>query len=375
VPPIDLLIPELFASEGGIQIYSRTLIRALRRIRPEQPLRVFIRNDHRRHLPPDPTPGIAWHACRGSSLCLAATLLNAARCARPRLLLSTHPNFAPLQWLHHRLTGAPSWCSAHGIDVWTLQPGPRRWALARLQQLLPVSRFTADSLRQQLGVRCPELALLPNCFDPQRFSPGPRPAHLLRRYHLQPQQPLILTLSRLSVHDRYKHIDALIDAMPALLRQWPDLRLLIAGSGDLRPSLEQQARQLGLEGSVLFSGRLDDQELADHYRLASLFALPSEKEGFGIVFLEALGCGLPVLAGNRDGSVDPLADGRFGLLVDPRQPLAPPLSALLAGQGQDLWFQPQQLSGAVAEQFGFDAYCQRLDHLLAALPAAAQALP
>lgn len=85
-----------------------------------------------------------------------------------------------------------------------------------------------------------------------------------------------------------------------------------------------------------------------------------------IVFLEALGCGLPVLAGNRDGSRDPLADGRFGLLVDPDQPLAPHLRVLLERRGPQLWFDPAGLSQAVAERFAFPAFCRRLDQLLAA---------
>lgn len=77
---------------------------------------------------------------------------------------------------------------------------------------------------------------------------------------------------------------------------------------------------------MLLTGHIADAELADHYRLATPFALPSEREGFGIVFLEALGCGRPVLAGNRDGSVDPLANGWLRLSGGS----APALQALLA---------------------------------------------
>ena len=359
--PIDLLLPELFASEGGIQAYSRTLLLALRRIRPDQPLRVFIRNDCRHHLPRSGWPGITWYSCQRSSARMVASVLWAARCRRPRLLLSTHANFAPLQHLHHRITGTPSWCSAHGIEVWNLRAGPKRWGLRQLQRLLPVSRFTAERISQQLGANCPPQGLLPNSFDPQRFQPGPRPQPLLERYGLQRHQPLIFTLSRLSSFDRYKNIDALISALPPLLRNWPDLRLIVAGTGDDQPRLQHLAKVLGLEREVIFAGRIPDDELPDHYRLATLFALPSEKEGFGIVFLEALGSGLPVLAGNRDGSIDPLVSGRLGLLVDPRLPLAPALASLLARQGDPLWFQPEQLAREVAQRFGFDAFCEQLE--------------
>ena len=368
-PPIDLLIPELFAADGGIQRYSRNLIEALRLIHPHIPVRVFCCNDHPHHLPRNGWAGITWYPARASRCRLATSLLKAAHRQRPQLLLSTHPNFAPLQWLHHQLSGAPSWCSAHGIEVWKLRPGPKTWALARLQRLLPVSRFTAERLQQQLQRRCPPLGLLPNCFDPQRFSPGPRSPQLLQRYGLEPDQPVIVSLSRLSSADAYKRLDRLIEAMATLLPQWPNLRLLIAGDGDDRPRLQTIAEQLDVQSAVIFAGRIPDAELPDHLRLATVFALPSSGEGFGIVFLEALGCGRPVLAGNRDGSVDPLADGRLGLLVDPDLPLAPPLASLLAGQGEDLWFQPQVLASAVGDAFGFDAFCRSLEAQLAVLEA------
>jgi glycosyltransferase involved in cell wall biosynthesis len=364
--PIDLLVPELFAHEGGIQVYSRTLIRALRQVRPHTPLRVFIRNDHPRHLPANGWDGVEWHPAAGSSWRLAASLLLAARRRRPQLLLSTHTNYAPLQWLLHRLSGAPSWCSAHGIEVWRIRSPWKAALLRQLHILLPVSQFTADRLRQQLAPSCPPLSRLANCVDPQRFHPGPPSAQLLKRYSLHPHQPLIFTLSRLSRSDAYKNIHRLIEAIPPLLPTWPDLRLMIAGDGDDRSRLQRKVEALGVAQHVIFTGRLSDAELADHHRLATVFALPSSGEGFGIVFLEALACGRPVLAGNRDGSTEPLGHGRFGLLVDPELPLAPSLASLLAGQGPALWFQPQKLAEAVAEEFGFAAFCQALQALLRA---------
>lgn len=365
--PIDLLVPELFAGDGGIQCYSRQLIQALRQVLPRQPLRIFIHNDHPSHLNDLSWPGVEWYPASGSRLRLSLSLLRAARRERPQLLISTHPNYAPLQVLHRSWSGTPNWCSAHGIEVWSLNQGPKRWALKRLQLLLPVSRFTATSLKLQLGHDCPHLKILPNTFDSERFHPGRRPQKLLSRYRLAPEQPLIFSLSRLNSSDGYKNLDRLIEALPILLHQWPDLCLMLAGDGDDRSRLEDLARKLGVRSKVIFTGRLADGELADHLRLATVFALPSTGEGFGIVFLEALGCGRPVLAGNRDGSVDPLAQGRLGLLIDPLLPLAPPLASLLAGQGESLWFQPSELAAAVTKEFGFQAFSLRLKTLLSNL--------
>ncbi len=379
-PTIDLLIPELYAREGGIQIYSRTLLRGLLQVLPPPVrLRVFVRNDRRQHRPAQLDPRIELHPCgsRIAPLALARFLcrqLAGLRRRKPVLQISTHPNFAPIQWLLARLGGCPAWSTAHGIDVWELRPGPRRWALRRLDRLLPVSRFTRDQLRRQLGDRCPELTVLPNTYSERSFQPGPRPPALLERYGLAPDQPLIFCLTRLSRLDRYKHVDALIEAMPPLLEHVPDLRLLIGGTGDDLPRLRALVRERSLTQAVLLPGRIAAAELPDHYRLATLFALPSEKEGFGIVFLEAAGSGCPVLAGDRDGSVDPLADGRFGCLVDPRLPLAPPLQALLEGDGEPLWHQREQLAAAVAERFGEAAFTAHLRRLLAQVPALATAV-
>jgi phosphatidyl-myo-inositol dimannoside synthase len=361
---IDLLVPELFANPGGIQKYSQTLIRALRTVRPAVKLRVFILNDEPGSIPAAGWDGIQWFPCSRSVWKFAFLFMSTTLRDRSQLMLSTHPNFAALQWLNSSLTGVPSWCSAHGIDVWSMKSGLRSWCFQRLQRLLPVSRFTAAALQRRFPTRCPSISILPNCFDPVRFSPGPTPAYLLERYGLVVDQPVLFSLSRLARGDRDKHLDRLIRAMPELRVRFPDLVLIIGGDGEDRVLLQDLASSLDLGHSVLLPGRIPDDELPDHYRLASVFALPSDKEGFGIVFLEALGCGRPVMAGSRDGSRDPLCDGRFGRLVDPDQPLVPVLVDLLSGQGHSLWFDPVRLSAAVADQFAFPAFCRHVDQLL-----------
>jgi glycosyltransferase involved in cell wall biosynthesis len=92
------------------------------------------------------------------------------------------------------------------------------------------------------------------------------------------------------------------------------------GGGDDRARLEQLADRHGVLPRVLFTGEVPGHEKIDHYHLADAFAMPSTGEGFGIVFLEAAACGLPVLGGATDASRDPLRDGEMGVLVDPADP-------------------------------------------------------
>lgn len=344
-----LLAPQLWSSDGGVQRYGRSLLAALEQVRPDANVQVLALLDR---------PG------RWQRLGFLVAALLAVR-KRPGLVICTHLHLAPLGWLVACLSGGQLWVSLHGIEAWRPLSGLRRWALFYTDLLLPVSRFTAAQVQQQLSPRMPAWAVLPNTYNAKHFQPGPRPAALLQRYGLSPEQPLFFALTRLSVGDRHKHLDRVIAAMVEVRRSHPQAMLLIAGEGDDRPRLQQLVHQHNLQGTVLLPGRLKEDELADHYRLATAFVMPSEKEGFGIVFLEALGCGRPVLAGNRDGSREPLADGRFGLLVDPDQPLAPCLRGILEQQGDPLWYQPDALAEAVEDMFAFPAFCHRLEGLLA----------
>lgn len=346
---VIFLAPQLYSADGGVQRYGRYLLAALQQLRPTSTVQILALLDR---------PGI-----RLQRLGFLLSALAALR-FRPQLVLCTHLHLAPLGWLLACLSGGQLWVSLHGIEVWRPLRRVHRFALERTNLLLPVSRFTAEQLSMQLGSRMPAHMLLPNTYNADLFKPGPRSPALLSRYRLSSDQPLIFSLSRLSAGDRHKHLDRLIEAMADLRFTHPQAVLLIGGDGDDRPRLQQLVQQLGLQDAVLLPGRLAEDELADHFRLASVFALPSEKEGFGIVFLEALGCGRPVMAGNRDGSRDPLADGRFGLLVDPDDSLVVPLRSLLDQQGEPLWFQPDALSALVEQKFGFPAFCHKLQDLL-----------
>ena len=340
--------PQVWSRDGGVQRYTRSVLQGLEVICPHAHVQLLTLLDRPRPLP--------------KFVLVLAGLAQAA--SRPQLVFCTHLHLAPLSWLVARLCGAPFWLACHGIEVWGPLAGLRRWALERADLLLPVSRFTAEQVQQQLGARMPPLAILANTYDASRFKPGPRPAGLLERYGRRADQPLLFALTRLSVGDRRKHLDRVIAAMVELRHTHPQAMLLIAGDGDDRPRLQHLAQQLGLKDVVLFPGRITEEELVDHFRLATAFVLPSDKEGFGIVFLEALGCGCPVLAGNRDGARDPLADGRFGMMVNPDLPLVEPLRQLLNRQGEPLWYQPEALSEAVAQRFAFPAFNERLSQLL-----------
>jgi glycosyltransferase involved in cell wall biosynthesis len=214
------------------------------------------------------------------------------------------------------LTRVPYVLVAHGIDVWQLSSPAVKRALYAADKVLAVSRYTRDRLSAETGIRPDHIELLPNAVSSQRFTIGPKPRRLLEQLRLKAESPVILTVCRLAAAERYKGYDQIIKALPKILSAVPNAHYVLVGSGPDRPRVEKLIRDSGLQSNITLTGYVLDAELADYYNLCDIFAMPSKAEGFGIVYLEALACGKPVLAGNRDGSRDALADGELGLLVD-----------------------------------------------------------
>ena len=363
---IHLWVPEMDVTKGGIQAFSHFFHVALQRVLAPVPLCVLARQGAG-----SAGMGQRWPD-RLRRLAFPAALLHAAWRARPALVLSTHVNFLPLaRWLKRRCQTRYVGI-AHGIDTWgNLRPSLRS-ALGDADLILGVSRFTRDRLAREQHVAPDRLGLLPNTFAEAQFHPAPKSPALLTRYGLPAHAPVIFTFGRLAAAERYKGFDRVIAALPRIQRDVPEVHYLIGGTGDDRSRLESLARTAGVADRVHFTGFIPADELCAHYNLCDVFAMPSTGEGFGIVFLEAMACGKPVLAGNRDGSVDPLADGRFGALVDPLDPeqLAGTLTQLLQHRyPHPLMWQPEELRRQVVAEFGFEKFSATLKtHLRRLLP-------
>lgn len=128
----------------------------------------------------------------------------------------------------------------------------------------------------------------------------------------------------LSVAHQYrrKNTIALLRAMPSILEAAPNTRLRIVGGGPELQRLEREHLALGLGGSVVITGALPDADVIEEYRAADIFCLPSLQEGFGIVFLEAMASGLPIVACRSAAVPEIVPEGEAGLLVPPGDPQA-----------------------------------------------------
>jgi glycosyltransferase involved in cell wall biosynthesis len=318
---IHVWVPDYASSMGGIQAFSRFLIRAIRNCLPSADIRVLAKNDT--SIPAPETCYAAefnifgWWAPWQRTAAFTAALIKNALLDRPDLIVLTHVNFSPVAAFLKSLSSIPFIAIGHGIEVWEIANRRVRNSLQQANQLLAVSRFTRERMALALGVNQNMIDLLPNTFDPQVFMPMIKPRFLLNRYDIMAEEPVILTIARLASAERYKGYDQVLKALPKVLSHFPQAKYVLGGRGPDRPRVERLVQELGLGDRVVLTGYVPDHELSAHYNLCDVFAMPSKGEGFGIVFLEALACGKPVITGNKDGSVDAVLDGKIGTLIDP----------------------------------------------------------
>lgn len=210
---------------------------------------------------------------------------------------------------------------AHGIEAWQSFSRMKKKMLFKCDTILSVSKYTKDVLVAKNGFPTENIRVLNNCLDPYLGEPvvKEKDPELLKKYHLKKEDTVLMTLTRLATRERYKGYDVVIQSLQDLRKTNPGLKYLIVGKYDQKEKsrLDKMIKAAGLQEHVIFAGFVADEELAAHFNLADIYIMPSEKEGFGIVFIEAMYYNKPVIAGNKDGSTDALLDGKLGLLVNP----------------------------------------------------------
>jgi D-inositol-3-phosphate glycosyltransferase len=188
--------------------------------------------------------------------------------------------------------------------------------LVRADRVIAVSQHVADQA-VQLGVDVRRLRVIPSGVDVERFRPRDRLGSR-RTLGLPADARVILFVGTLEAR---KQVDRLVAALPAVRKTVPNASLVVigtgdhAGSGDQMPLLRRMVDELRLNEAVRFAGRVPEEDLADWYAAADVFALPSSSEGQGIAALEAMACGLPVVASAVGGLLTFVEDGRNGYLV------------------------------------------------------------
>ncbi|HVB99879.1 MAG TPA: glycosyltransferase family 4 protein [Candidatus Dormibacteraeota bacterium] len=296
------------------------------------------------------------------------------RAPRTRLLFAAHIYFGPPAFAAAALgPHLRYWLMAHGFEVWQPLPLYRAVPLRQAHGVIAVSRNTAEAVEREQKVPREKIFLLPPALEPAALEPdihardasgSPVEAASLG---VPPGSHLLLTVARLAASEPGKGVDTVIQAMPQLLPCFPDLFYVIVGDGDGRPGLEKLVIENGVGERVIFAGECPKQSLRRYYEIADVFVMPSRQEGFGIVFLEAMAAGKPVVASACGGAPEVVRDGEDGYLVEYGDVSA--LAARLAGLLGDKGLRRRMGEAGrrkTEEQYQFEHFRDRLIAILEA---------
>jgi glycosyltransferase involved in cell wall biosynthesis len=323
--PYLFIFLEIFAREGGIQSYVKDIFRSYLELSDVPEADVFLLRDSQDCSNPFATQSFRFRYLKTKSLPLGRIRLAIALFIylvqhRPQRVFCGHVNLAPLVRQMCQPLRIPYTVLTYGKEVWTELPERYREALIHADQIWTISRYSRDCACKANGLNPEKVKFLPCVVNGNYFTPGAKSETLLQQYGLI-HHKVLMTVARLWSGDIYKGVDVTIRALPAIAQVFPEVKYLVIGRGDDQPRLAQLARDLGVEDRVVFAGFVPTEALVEHYRLADAYVMPSQ-EGFGIVYLEAMACGVPVLSGDSDGSADPLQDGKLGWQVPHRNPEA-----------------------------------------------------
>jgi len=356
-----LLLSNLQGAYGGIPSFNRALVQALAALGRSHRTRIRILALMDRpgdgDEPRIELDGLAYEAFGSNRVRFALRAI--AEGWRSRTVIVGHVNFSPLALLSGT---SQAYLVVYGVDAWRRFGALSRLSFRRFRRILAISAYTRDTMARLNGLRPERFVIVRTVLDP---------AHEQERRPLDrgglnlPPGPMLLSVARLDRTERYKGIGDVIGSLPRILERWPDAFYVIAGDGDDRSDLEALAASTGVSPRVRFVGAVSDSVLTSYYRAADVFVLPSGKEGFGIVFLEAMYQGRPCVGGAAGGTPEVIAEGATGFLVTPgdRDALTGRLIQLLSDP--DLRRRMGESGrGVVKSQYALTNLSQQLEGLL-----------
>ncbi len=281
-------------------------------------------------------------------------------------ILLSHINLLPVGWLIKKTNPAKKVIMfAHGIEVWEHMDIYKKKMLGCCDEFFCVSNYTRERMVELHNIPGGKCKVLNNSLDPFLTLPSipGKDEDLLAKYGFNKTDKILFSLTRLSLKDRYKGYDKVLSSMAILIKEEPSMRYVIAGSYDKEEKrrIDNLILDMGLQKQVVITGYVPEEALASFFKMADVYVMPSLKEGFGIVFIEAMYYGIPVIAGNKDGSVDALCNGELGLLVDPAS--VPDITAAIRKVLQNTKaYIPDR--DKMIRLFGYDIYKERLSALL-----------
>ncbi|HEY2324831.1 MAG TPA: glycosyltransferase family 4 protein, partial [Thermoanaerobaculia bacterium] len=244
-------------------------------------------------------------------LAYARELTRAKRRTKFDLVVCSHMNLLPLA----RIAANDPLLITYGIEAWRPRRRSSNTLLHRCRGVVAISEITRSRLVSWSKYTGPTF-ILPNAIRADQYGIRPKRRDLIERYKLEGKR-VVLTLGRIDWSERYKGFDEILEILSDLPE---DVVYLIAGGGSDMQRLQRKAIAHGVANRVRFTGLFAEEEKADLYNLADVYAMPSRGEGFGFVILEAMASGVPVIVSKHDGGREAVLDGKLGTLVDPSNP-------------------------------------------------------
>jgi phosphatidyl-myo-inositol dimannoside synthase len=285
---------------------------------------------------------------------------------KSKVVILSHINLLVAAWLIKKVSpNTTIILMAHGIEIWKPLTNRKLMMLAACDKVVSVSSFTKNKIMALHQLPAEKCLVLNNCIDPflQRPSVKKRSADLVLRYNINENDIVLLTLTRLSFRDRYKGYGYVLKSLEEIVKSHKNIKYILAGGYEdsEKDYIDEMIAILRLQHNVVITGFLAEEELAAHFALADIYVMPSVKEGFGIVFVEAMYYGTPVIAGNTDGSTDALLQGKLGLLIEPECPKAitEALQKMITSRNA---YEPDH--DLLMDNFGYDNYKKKLEEVL-----------
>jgi len=337
-----LILSNALSSDGGIQNFTKDLYSA---------------------IDSDPSFSCEIYFISGGSSKLKRLLsvFKPISTYKPDVVILPHIYLLPLVALYKYIYRFKIITCMHGIEIPLFSKKILSLFFANFSdRFFSVSSWTDSLATKHLKLEKNKISRQVNTFRESLFrvrSDGE--IRLLRnKYKLGSHSKILLTVCRFDSSESYKGYDKIIDLIPEIISRNKNFIYLLVGTGDDLSRIHRKVEEYGIQKHVLFLGRVSDDELSELYSLSDVFAMPSSHEGFGIVFLEAMACGIPVLAGNVDGSIEPTLNGYLGKLVDPNDStdILNGLLSLLNKNGPDLWFNKNSLRQKCISHFSFQNF-------------------
>jgi len=360
-----LFIASGLLNTGGIEKYNQNLLKAI--LESGYSVKIISRNDIEDRF--SNVPLISYGYIKYNlikKIIFSLRILWEAFLYHPDIIICGHINFSPLCYMISRFINIKYIVLTHGIDVWHVDNKLKIEGLKEACLIATVSNFTKNKIIKQIPEVKNKIKLLPNTIDDSIFYPKPKPIYLLKRHSLKKENKIILTVARLKKTEKYKGYYKILDILPDIVREIPEIKYILVGSGNDLENIQKYIKEKNLEKMVILTGHVPDNKIADYYNLCDIFVMPSKKEGFGIVFLEALACGKPVIAGDKDGSVDAVLNGKLGTLVNPDnlEEIAKSIINFFSGKLPNGFYDSKYLRTTVLKHYKLEVFHKKVVELL-----------